>query len=33
VTPLALRNPLITWRVIAGISLLLNLVLLMLLTR
>ncbi|WP_300339200.1 bifunctional protein-serine/threonine kinase/phosphatase [Accumulibacter sp.] len=33
VTPLAMRNPLLTWRVIAGVSLLLNLVLLMLLNR
>ena len=32
-TPLAARNPLLTWRIIAGFSLLLNLVLLMLLTR
>ncbi|MBL8372989.1 bifunctional protein-serine/threonine kinase/phosphatase [Accumulibacter sp.] len=32
-TPLALRNPLLTWRVIAVGSLVLNLVLLMLLTR
>ncbi|HCZ15464.1 MAG TPA: serine/threonine protein phosphatase [Candidatus Accumulibacter sp.] len=33
VTPLAMRNPLLTWRIIAGVSLLLNLVLLMLLAR
>jgi serine/threonine protein phosphatase PrpC len=33
VTPLAMRNPLLTWRIIAGVSLLLNLFLLMLLTR
>ena len=33
VTPLALRNPLLTWRIIAGVSLLVNLLLLMLLTR
>jgi serine/threonine protein phosphatase PrpC len=33
VTPLAMRNPLLTWRIVAGVSLLLNLVLLMLLTR
>lgn len=32
-TPLALRNPLLTWRVIAALSLVLNLLLLMLLTR
>ncbi len=32
-TPLAMRNPLLTWRVIAGVSLLINLLLLMLLTR
>jgi hypothetical protein len=31
VTPLAMRNPLLTWRIVAGVSLLLNLVLLMLL--
>jgi hypothetical protein len=30
---LAMRNPLLTWRIIAGVSLLLNLFLLMLLTR
>ncbi|WP_300321612.1 bifunctional protein-serine/threonine kinase/phosphatase [Accumulibacter sp.] len=33
VTPLAMRNPLLTWRIIAGASLLLNLLLLMLLLR
>jgi len=33
VTPLAMRNPLLTWRIIAGVSLLANLLLLMLLTR
>ncbi|SBT05155.1 Protein serine/threonine phosphatase [Candidatus Accumulibacter aalborgensis] len=33
VTPLAMRNPLLTWRVIAGVSLVINLVLAMLLTR
>ena len=33
VTPLAMRNPLLTWRLIAALSLLFNLVLLMLLTR
>ncbi len=32
-TPLAMRNPLLTWRVVAALSLLLNLLLLMLLTR
>ncbi|WP_300454649.1 bifunctional protein-serine/threonine kinase/phosphatase [Accumulibacter sp.] len=32
-TPLAMRNPLLTWRVIAALSLVLNLLLLMLLTR
>lgn len=32
-TPLAMRNPLLTWRVIAALSLMLNLLLLMLLTR
>ena len=32
-SPLALRNPLLAWRIIAGVSLLLNLVLWMLLTR
>ena len=32
-TPLALRNPALTWRVIAGISILLNLITLMLLMR
>jgi hypothetical protein len=32
-TPLAMRNPLLTWRIVAGVSLLLNLILLMLLTR
>ena len=33
VTPLAMRNPLLTWRIIAGVSLAINLLLLMLLTR
>ncbi|MBE2258592.1 MAG: bifunctional protein-serine/threonine kinase/phosphatase [Rhodobacteraceae bacterium] len=33
VTPLAMRNPLLTWRIIAGASLLINLLLLMLLLR
>ncbi len=33
VTPLAMRNPLLTWRMVAAFSLLLNLLLLMLLTR
>jgi serine/threonine protein phosphatase PrpC len=33
VTPLAMRNPLLTWRIIAGLSLVTNLLLLMLLTR
>ena len=32
-TPLAMRNPLLTWRIVASVSLLLNLILLMLLTR
>ncbi|HAY26832.1 MAG TPA: serine/threonine protein phosphatase, partial [Candidatus Accumulibacter sp.] len=32
-TPLAMRNPLLTWRLTAALSLLLNLLLLMLLTR
>ncbi|WP_313951824.1 bifunctional protein-serine/threonine kinase/phosphatase [Accumulibacter sp.] len=32
-TPLAMRSPLLTWRIIAGVSLLFNLILLMLLTR
>ena len=32
-TPLAQRNPLLTWRLIAGISLLVNLICLMLLAR
>lgn len=32
-TPLALRNPLLTWRIVAAISLVLNLLLLILLTR
>ena len=33
VTPLALRNPLLTWRIIASVSLFANLLMLMLLTR
>ncbi|HRC59478.1 MAG TPA: serine/threonine-protein kinase, partial [Candidatus Propionivibrio aalborgensis] len=33
VTPLAMRNPVLTWRIIAGVSLALNLVLLMMLMR
>ncbi len=33
ITPLAMRNPLLTWRMVAAFSLLLNLLLLMLLTR
>jgi hypothetical protein len=33
VTPLAMRNPLLTWRIIAGVSLAINLLLLMMLTR
>ena len=31
ITPLALRNPVLTWRIIAGVSILLNLLLLMML--
>lgn len=33
VTPLAMRNPLLTWRIIAGVSIVLNLLFLMLLMR
>jgi hypothetical protein len=32
-TPLAMRNPLLTWRLVAALSLLFNLLLLMLLAR
>ena len=33
VTPLEMRNPVLTWRVIAGVSIVLNLLFLMLLMR